>query len=384
MRQVNPRLGREKRPKPYVINTGELRLRDESFRLNRLKISSHIHTLKPRFVFRINNSTANETQSLFVRAEDGRFVGYGEGAPSRFFGEYATELQDRMQEASSWLDGIHAETVEDISRLWEESWNILKPFRAAQSALNIALWDLLAKRSETSVAGLALGRKPEPVSTFATIGLSDGDELPTKVNELRGFPLIKAKMDHSVDLAGLRYIREQTGAALAVDANRSWKNIDVAGLSAELSDLGVVFIEQPLPPEDDALLEAILPVCKIPVFADESCATLEDIERMPSRFSGFNIKLSKCGGLTPALRMLKRGRELGLTVMVGCRLESSLCIAAGAVVAQNADYADLDGAWLLANDPFTGLSLQDGRLSFDGRNTAGLGVVPGNTTFAWG
>ncbi len=138
--------------------------------------------------------------------------------------------------------------------------------------------------------------------------------------------------------------------------------------------LGVLFIEQPLPVADDPRMEALLPQMRLPVFADESCATLEDIERVRGRYTGFNIKLSKCGGLTPALKMLRRGRELDMRVMVGCQLESSLGIAAGAVVAQQADYADLDGGWLLGDDPFAGLPLRNGELAL--ADVPGLGVQP--------
>jgi L-alanine-DL-glutamate epimerase-like enolase superfamily enzyme len=112
----------------------------------------------------------------------------------------------------------------------------------------------------------------------------------------------------------------------------------------------------------------------LPILADESCATLDDVEGLRGRFSGFNIKLVKCGGITPGLRMLESARRLGLRTMVGCMLESSLLIAAGWVVAQRADYADLDGAWLLRNDPFRGLPLEQGLLLPPAG--PGLGVLP--------
>lgn len=341
-----------------------------------MKTSLHIHELVPRFVFRINNSTTQVSRNVFLRVEDDDgFAGYGEGAPSRFFGEQVDAVHARLQEAMRWVSDVEVHSVADIGRVWEEAWPLLKPFRSAQATLDIALWDLLAKREGVSVTELVLGEKPRPVKTFATIGLSDPDELKTKVAELRGFPLIKVKMDKAIDLEAVGFIHEQTGAVLAVDANRAWKDMDLPGLSKCLADLGVIFIEQPLPVEDDARMKEMLPLSQLPVIADESCACMEDVERMPGLYSGFSIKLSKCGGLTPALKMLRRGRELGLRVMVGCRLESSLSIAAGAVIAQQTDYADLDGAWLLGNDPFTGLPLRNGELTFSNGRT-GLGVEP--------
>ena len=340
-----------------------------------MKASVRLQPLTPRFVFRINNAQISATRNVFVRlkGEDG-IAGYGEGAPSKFFGENAEEIVVRLERAAEWLSGLEVRSVADIERAWGEAWEWVKPFRAAQSTLDLALWDLVAKHEGRSVASLAFGKAPAPVKSFATIGLSDPGELKVKVAELRGFPLIKVKMDRGADLDALRFIRDETGAAIAVDANRAWKEVDLPAFSERLAGLGVLFIEQPFPVEEDPRMEALLPQSRLPVFADESCATLEDIERMRGRYTGFNIKLSKCGGLTPALKMLRRGRELGMRVMVGCRLESSLGIAAGAMLAQLADYADLDGAWLLGDDPFDGLPLWNGELVIP--DVPGFGVTP--------
>src|SRR5439155_18079132 len=165
----------------------------------------------------------------------------------------------------------------------------------------------------------------------------------------------------------------------AVDANCAWGGIDLAPLAVELSNLGVIFIEQPLSPLEDARMPEILAASSLPIFADESCVIRDDVNRMTGRFSGFNIKLVKCGGLTPALEMVQAGRELGLQIMVGSMLESSALIAAGAVIAQQADYADLDGAWLLRDDPFTGMGFARGMLSCS--RAPGLGVEPFDRLF---
>lgn len=340
-----------------------------------MKATVRVLSLTPRFVFRINNARLEAARNVFLGLEDDDgFTGHGEGAPGKFFGEQADGVHAKLERAADWLRGVEVRTPACIGRVWDEAWEFLEPFRSAQAALDLALWDLVAKRGGVSVAEIALGEKPRPVKSFATIGLSEPDELKVKVAELRGFPLIKVKMDRGADLDAVRFIRDETGAAIAVDANRAWSGAGLPALAAQLADLGVLFIEQPLPIEEDARMESLLPLSALPVFADESCANAGDLERMPGRFTGFNIKLSKCGGLTPALKMLRRGRELGLQVMVGCRLESSLSIAAGMVVAQQADYADLDGAWLLGDDPFTGLPLRMGELAPSG--APGFGVQP--------
>lgn len=311
---------------------------------------------------------------MFLRIEDAGFVGCGEASPNAVYGESADDVLARLLRAADWLRRQTVHSVADIGRIWAESWPMLAPSRAAQCAIDLALWDLLGHREARSVTDLALGIKPVDVKSFCTIGLSNAGELDVKVAELRSHSLIKIKSDATADLAAVRLARERTAARIAVDANCAWGAADVPRLSRELAALGVAFIEQPLPPAQDDRMPAILAASALPILADESCAAAEDVERMPGHFSGFNIKLVKCGGLTPALRMSRRGRQLGLTLMVGCMLESSLLIAAGAVLAQQTDFADLDGAWLLNDDPFVGPRLEDGTLHLP--DAPGLGAEP--------
>jgi L-alanine-DL-glutamate epimerase-like enolase superfamily enzyme len=199
------------------------------------------------------------------------------------------------------------------------------------------------------------------------------EELTEKAAELRGFPLIKVKSDDRAELEPIQLVQQESGAKIAVDANCSWENVEISEISRNLAKMGVIFLEQPFHPEHDVRMAEESIASELPIFADESCVVLEDIERLTGRFAGFNMKLSKCGGLTPGLAMLRRGRELGLRSMVGCMLESSLGIAAGAVVAQQTEFADLDGAWLLRDDVFTGLPLERGLLVPSG---PGFGVTP--------
>jgi len=173
------------------------------------------------------------------------------------------------------------------------------------------------------------------VISFATIGLSSAEELPEKVEELRGFPRIKIKSDATASLEPTSFTRARSPALLAVDANCAWGEADLPALADKLSTLDVSFIEQPYPPERNAEL----PRVSLPVMADESCVTEEDVARVVERYDGFNIKLVKCGGLTPARRMVAAGRAAGKKIMVGCMLESSALIAAGAVIGQKTDYA---------------------------------------------
>ena len=318
--------------------------------------------MHPRKVFRISRAARAEVENVFVCLSKDGVTGFGEASPNRFYGESAGEVLRRIEAAAPLLGDLALESVADIKAAWEAVWRIVAPSRAAQCAIDLALWDWLARRLGVSVSELALGSPPRPVPTFCTIGLSDSDELAEKLGELRGFPFIKIKSDTRAELGPVRIVRETTGARLAVDANCAWGEVDVPAVARELAGLGVEFIEQPFHPSQDDRMKALSAASESPVFADESCVTIEDLERLPGSFAGCNIKLVKCGGLTPALAMMLRARDLGLQTMTGCMLESSLLIAAGAVVAQQTDYADLDGAWLLRDDPFTGLPLEGGVL----------------------
>jgi L-alanine-DL-glutamate epimerase-like enolase superfamily enzyme len=342
-----------------------------------VKIQTILRELHPRRPFRIARARRTAVLNVFVRITDDGVSGYGEASPNAFYDETAEDVAARLSGCAPHLSSLKIRSVADIEAAWQNLWPLLAPSRAAQCALDLALWDWLARREGASVAQLVWRRAPQPVRTFCTIGISDPEELAEKVEELDGFPKIKIKSGAAADLEPVRYVRARLEAVLAVDANCGWNPAALEALSAELVKLGVAFIEQPFPPGEDRELSRIS--CRLPVFADESCVVLEDVERMAGSFHGFNIKLVKCGGLTPALRMLRRGRELGLQTMVGCMLESSALIAAGAVVAQGTDHADLDGAWLLGDDPFRGWEFSRGLLTPPAQS--GLGITPDAALF---
>ena len=336
------------------------------------RFTPEIITLHPRDVFRISRNDEAEVHNVLLRIEAEGISGQGEASPNPFYQETAGDVRARLSRLNSVAPSAQLETREDLLALSNQWWEFVRPSRAALCALDIALWDWLARKNNVPVSRLALHADLRPVKSCCTIGLSTPEELERKVEELRQYPFIKIKMDQKADLAVVRYVRDRTNAALCVDANCSWGKVDVTRTSKELADLGVTFIEQPLPPEQNERMPAILAASALPIIADESCVTREDVEVVAGRFSGFNIKLVKCGGLSLALEMLRRGGELGLRTMVGCMLESSLLISAGAVVGQQTDFADLDGAWLLRDDPFSGVQFDQGFVTVS--KGPGLGV----------
>ena len=326
-----------------------------------IRIQAERRTLVPRRVFRTARVSRGQVENVFVALEQDGVSGLGEA--SALAGDEPRAAVMALEALGDRLRGERVGSVDDLRRLWTELRAEGALSNACLCAVDVALWDLLGKLTGKTACEIALGKLPQRVVTSVTLGLGPREEWPERIGEVAGYPSIKVKLDASVDLDILRAIRERSQARLRVDANGSWSGKDLGVLSAELEALGVELIEQPLPADEDENMPALLRVCRLPVIADESCRSPEDVAKLPGRFTGFNIKLVKCGGITPALQMLGLGRRAGLEIMVGCMLESSLLISAGLLVAQDAHYADLDGSWLLREDPFQGPSLKQGNLN---------------------
>ena len=344
-----------------------------------MKLTCVSRELHPRHAFRISRGRRTEVRNVFVRLERDGICGYGEASPNAFYNETWESVTEKIEAARGFIEALDLQTVAGLEASWGQLWELVAPSRAAQCALDVALWDWLARRRGVSVTELMWARKPEPVTTFCTIGLSSTEELATKMAEMRRFPRIKLKSDATASLRSLEYVRARATGLLAVDANCAWGAADLRALSQSLKKLRVTFIEQPYPPERDADLARARSV--LPLMADESCIVEEDVPRVAPLYDGFNIKLVKCGGLTPARRMVLRGKVLKKTIMVGCMLESSALIAAGAVIAQRTSYADLDGAWLIGDDPFRGWKFAGGILLPPA--APGLGVEPEAGLFSY-
>src|ERR1700761_3857440 len=155
--------------------------------------------LHPRRVFRISRARRREVRNVFVRVESEGLTGYGEASPNAFYGETWEGVTAKLEGVRAFLQTLELREVEDVERAWSEMWPLLAPSRAAQCALDIALWDWLARGEQVSVSELAWKQAPRPVTSFATIGLSAPEELPEKVEELNGFPRIKIKSDQAAD-----------------------------------------------------------------------------------------------------------------------------------------------------------------------------------------
>ncbi|CAH0998876.1 L-Ala-D/L-Glu epimerase [Neolewinella maritima] len=323
-----------------------------------MHLSIHPYDLPLRDPFRIAHESRTVQPTLIVelRDEASGLSGLGEAPMTRYYGlETATctaLLEDLAPAIAPW-------TVEDLDVLGVEGLlrdlpTELNPF--LRCAIDVALHDLYAKQAGKRLGTLWKQNRRRMTPTCYTIGLAP---LPEMVRKLRAtpWPVYKIKLGGGGDDVNIiRELRKHTDAPFYVDANTGWTARQTIDHAIHLKELDVQFIEQPLRPEDVAGQQLLNRHCVLPVFADESCQTEADVDRCADLFSGINIKVVKCGGLLPARRMIDRARALGLGVMAGCMTESSVGISAIAQLLPELDYADLDGAMLLAHDPAEGVT----------------------------
>ena len=239
-------------------------------------------------------------------------------------------------------------------------------------ALDLAAHDLYGKLLDQplyKIWGTSIANYP---ITNYTIGIASIDVMLAKMQEMP-WPIYKIKLGTSDDVAIVRELRKHTDAVFRIDANCAWTAQETIQNAPHLKELGVEFLEQPLKADDWSGMKEVMHHSVLPVIADESCIVENDVEKCASHFNGINIKLTKCGGLTPALRMIQKAKSLGIKVMVGCMTESTVGISAIAQILPQLDYVDMDGALLLKSDIATGVQIASGgKVIFP--NLAGSGV----------
>src|SRR5688500_6727055 len=337
-----------------------------------MKISHEILTLRTTHPFTISRGGSSEFPVVWVRVTDSDGNdGWGEASPSKFYGETAETVVAVLPRLAAAIDGINPWSLEEIERPLHLA---IRFNGAAKSAISAALRDLAAKRLDVplwKMWGLDPARAPR---TSFTIGIGDVAAIKRKVVEAAEYTILKVKLGSDHDEEILRTVRETApDKVLRVDANAAWTPKHALRMMDVLMEHGVEFVEQPLPAHDIEGLRFVRERAPLPIIADESCVTSADIPRLVGAVDGINIKLAKCGGLREALRMIAVARTHGMLVMCGCMIETSLGITAAAHLAPLLDYADLDGAALVANDPFIGASIAGGRIAL--RDAPGLGVT---------
>ena len=290
-------------------------------------------------------------------------VGIGEGCPETYYGETPSTMavvMDRLLGAVA-PDALDVDGGVDAARaalaaIGAAFDDAIRGHGAAKCALDIALHDLAGKALGMPIHRL-LGLSPEIPPTDFTLGLDEPAVVAERARRSARFPALKIKVGGPHDLATLEAVRGVFDGPIRVDANIGWTPESAAAIVPELVRLGVELIEQPFPPRRYAWLRDLQAISPLPIVADESAVSIEDLDALVGIVAGVNVKLAKCGGVGPAARMLARARELGFRTFLGCMEETSVGIAASAAVASLAEWVDLDGCLLLAEDPFTGLEL---------------------------
>ncbi len=331
------------------------------------------YTLELRHAFTLATSSRTTTPDMLVEVEADGLIGYGEAAMPPYLGESPGTAAAFLRQ----VDLTGCPTPATLPALLRAIDALAPGHPAAKAAIDIALHDWMGKKLGVALHRLwDLDPAKTPVTSF-TIGIDAPDVVRQKTHEAAPYRILKVKLGRSpsLDRQLIGSIRSVTDKPITVDANQGWLDReDALRLTEWLAGQGVVFVEQPMPkdrPDDTAWLRARSP---LPLIADESCQRLADIPRLRGVFDGINIKLMKCTGLHEAREMIALARSLGLKVMLGCMTETSCAISAAAQLSPLVDWADLDGALLIANDPFEGATVVDGRIVLPDR--PGIGVQP--------
>lgn len=320
--------------------------------------------------FGISRGSRTTQTVVQLELEHDGLIGRGEAAPVYYRGDSVESAAEFLTVTAPPLVGDDPFALEEIEGRLED----VEGNPAGKAALDAALHDWIGQRLGVPLWRL-LGLSPEAPPTSYTIGIDSIDGTRDRARRTREFRALKIKVGGPEDLARVEAVRDESDAAFRVDANEGWTLESARDLMPELIRLGVEFVEQPFPADDLDSFRALRELHpRLPVVVDEGCHNLSDVAPAAAYADGVNVKLAKSGGVREAVRMIHAARALGLRVMLGCMVESQLGVAPAAAIASLADWVDLDGHLLLADQPFTGLRFEDGRV-LPGTG-AGLGVVP--------
>ncbi len=317
-----------------------------------------------------NGRTKTHQPALMVQLSLGPFTGYGE-APSIVY--YNISVEQMMEDLASKKKLVEKFALTDPERYWHYLHHLFPNNPFLVCALDMAAWDLFGQMKSKPLFDL-WGTKwgtDLPVTDY-TIGIDSIDKMVAKMKS-KPWPVYKIKLGTDEDIEIIKALREHTDAVFRIDANAGWTLEEALHKIPQLASLGVEFIEQPLAKENWEGMKVLFEQSVLPLIADESCVFEQDVKKCFQHFHGINIKLTKCSGITPALRMIKEARSLNMKVMMGSMNEGTIGSAAIAHFLPQLDYADLDGPLLLSADNATGLNFDFGKVILS--NRPGLGVL---------
>jgi L-Ala-D/L-Glu epimerase len=335
-------------------------------------VESQVVRLNLRHTWTTTMSSSQYRDTLHLRYLRDGVTGVGEGAPIVRYHEDASSakaavfsVRELLTSADPW----------QFSKVMAQVFSRIDGQFAAKAAIDIALLDWIGQKLGVPLYRyLGLDPRDAPVTTFS-IGIDTPAVTRRKVREAGPFPILKIKVGLDTDEATIAAVRSVTNKPLRVDANEGWKDKEEAVRKINwLEKQGVEFVEQPMPAAMAEEMRWVHSRVHIPIIADEACLRTSDIPKLAGVYDGVNVKLDKCGGILEAWRMIQVAKSLGLKTMLGCMISSSVSVTAAAHLSPLVDYADLDGNLLIANDPYSGVQVERGKLILPRR--PGLGLRP--------
>ena len=324
-----------------------------------------------QYPFTISNGrTKTHQPTLVVALQLGNHVGFGEAPAINYYNISVDEMIADIQKKQNFIEKF---ALTEPERYWHYLHHLLPNNPFLVSALDMACWDLFGQMKGKLLHQLWNTEWINTPLTDYTIGIDSIDKMVEKMLA-KPWPIYKIKVGTDEDIVTIEALRKHTDAIFRVDANAGWTLQEALAKIPILKDLGVELIEQPLAKDDYQGMKVLFNESSLPLFADESCVYEQDVEKCSIYFHGINIKLTKCSGITPAIRMIAKARQLNLKVMMGCMNETSIGSAAIANFLPQLDYVDMDGPLLQTEDLASGIDYNFGEISIKGK--AGLGIVP--------
>lgn len=342
-----------------------------------MQVKLYAFTLPLKNVFKISHTQRSEIPTVIVELEQNNVRGFGEAPLIDYYGMTTERV---FCAVNTVIEQIQSSTATSPEDLWDLLHPALKDESFTQCAIDQAAHDLSGKRNgQPSMARWGL-RAEDAIQSNYTIGLSTPETAIDAFEKEPDWPIYKVKLGNAHDIEVIRELRCRTEAAIRVDANQAWSLDETIEKAEILAQLGVEYIEQPMPTHDIDALKAAKEASALPLIADESCQVESDVAFCAECFHGINIKQTKCGGMTPAKRMIDAAKARGLKVMMGCMTESTVGISAIAQMTPLLDYVDMDGAYLLAQDIASGSYIEsDGHIRFPKVDGNGVSLLSRTT-----
>ncbi len=337
-----------------------------------MQLIIHHHNLRLRHTFTITHESRDLQPTLIVELRDGEFSGFGEATETPYYGVTMAKMTAQLEAVRTMVESYDLQNPEEFYEFIQPHLHNDHPF--ALCALDIAANDLWAKKlGKPLYQAWGLDPTHNPITDY-TIGIDTVEKMLEKMQEVP-FPLYKIKLGTQNDIQIVEQLRQHSDAVFRVDANTAWGVQETLDNAKALKNLGVEFIEQPMKADNWEGMKTVFEQSVLPIIADESCIVEADIARCYGFFHGVNIKLMKCGGLTPARKMIAHARHLGLKVMVGCMTESGIGCSAIAQLLPLLDYVDMDGILLVHDDIATGISIDYGKVIYANENGTGAKLI---------